>query len=308
LDYAAVMKPAKAKSTDVVSGLDSAKGEKSRPKCTSTTAHVIVHGLVLLSNFVTATEEKVLLAALTGPTAPWEPSQTNFSKSSAVKRKVQHYSYVFDYETANIKRDQTEAGSNCPPMPGLPEEFEGVASEELLDKYVESCALVGQKWDAMAGIVEKVRQKEFDVSVDVAEVPHSTSIKLFPHVNQTTVNVYEPGEGIGSHVDTPSAFDDGLISLLLNGGVVMEFQKQNSPDKVKKLVYLPPRSLLLMLGPARYEWEHMIVTRMTDTVEGILLPRSLWVSPVASHARETGSVVAWGHSIPAAIAGKLYWG
>jgi hypothetical protein len=53
LEYAAVMKRSEAKLTDVVSGIDSAKGEKSRPECTSTTAHVIVPGLVLLSNFVT---------------------------------------------------------------------------------------------------------------------------------------------------------------------------------------------------------------------------------------------------------------
>jgi alkylated DNA repair dioxygenase AlkB/ubiquinone/menaquinone biosynthesis C-methylase UbiE len=278
LDYAAVTKRSEAKATAVVTGQDSGKGEKSRPECTSTTAHVVVPGLLLLPNFVNTQEEEVMLAALTGPTAPWAPSQTNFSKSGAVKRKVQHYGYVFDYETANVKRDRTEAGSDCPPMPGLPEEIEGVASDELLDKYVETSALEGQGWDALAGIVERIRRKEFDVSVTVNEEPQSTPIKQFPNINQTTVNIYEPGEGIGSHVDTPSAFDDGLISLSLNGGVVMEFRKHNSPDKVKKLVYLPPRSLLLMSGPARYEWEHMIVTRMTDTVDGIVLPRSLRVS------------------------------
>jgi len=49
-------------------------------------------------------------------------------------------------------------------------------------------------------------------------------------------------------------------------------------NNVKKLVYLPPRSLVLLSGDARYKWEHMIVSRTTDTVNGEVLPRKLRVS------------------------------
>ena len=46
----------------------------------------------------------------------------------------------------------------------------------------------------------------------------------------------------------------------------------------KKSVYLPPRSALLMSGPARYEWEHQIVDRRTDTVNGVVTLRRTRVS------------------------------
>jgi alkylated DNA repair protein alkB homolog 8 len=46
----------------------------------------------------------------------------------------------------------------------------------------------------------------------------------------------------------------------------------------RKFVYLPPRSLLLMQGAARYHWSHGIVPRTVDKVQGLLLPRSRRVS------------------------------
>jgi hypothetical protein len=48
--------------------------------------------------------------------------------------------------------------------------------------------------------------------------------------------------------------------------------------QLKKLMHLPPRSLLLMSGPTRYEWSHQIVTRMTDCVDGVVIPRKTRVS------------------------------
>ena len=286
MDYAAVTKRSTAKANARENGESGIiKGEPSRSECTSSTDHVTIPGLVLIPDFVSKEEEEVLMAALTGPTAPWAPSQSTASKGGAVKRRVQHYGYVFDYETADVKRDRSESGSDCPPIPGLPSHLEAESAAtnnisekaDLLETYFQQCVLEGRGWDAMACTVERTRHTEFVVPAENGDESKST-LKRFSDLNQITVNVYEPGEGIGSHVDTPSAFDDGLISLSLNGGVVMEFRKHGSADKTKKLVFLPPRSLLLMSGPARYEWEHMIVTRMTDTHNGKVLPRSLRVS------------------------------
>jgi alkylated DNA repair protein alkB family protein 8 len=41
-----------------------------------------------------------------------------------------------------------------------------------------------------------------------------------------TVNEYESGQGISSHTDTHSAFDDGLVSLSLGSGLVMNFKRR----------------------------------------------------------------------------------
>ena len=42
----------------------------------------------------------------------------------------------------------------------------------------------------------------------------------------------------------------------------------------KRAVYLPPRSLLIMAGAARYEWQHYIPHRKSDRVQGVIVPRS----------------------------------
>jgi alkylated DNA repair dioxygenase AlkB len=99
----------------------------------------------------------------------------------------------------------------------------------------------------------------------------ASTTTIYPDLNQMTVNEYKRGEGIGSHVDTKSAFSDGLISVSLGADAVMEFKEQSIGTK--KLVYLPPRSIILMSGPARYSWEHMIVSQGTDFANGKLIPR-----------------------------------
>ena len=82
---------------------------------------------------------------------------------------------------------------------------------------------------------------------------------------QCTVNEYTPGVGIASHVDTHSAFEDGIASLTLGGGCA--FRLQRSSDGADLSVWLPPRCLLVMCGAARYEWKHSISGRKYDRVE-----------------------------------------
>ncbi|KAG0722537.1 Alkylated DNA repair protein alkB 8 [Chionoecetes opilio] len=93
--------------------------------------------------------------------------------------------------------------------------------------------------------------------------------------DQLTINRYLPGQGIPPHVDTHSSFTDELLSLSLGGGVNMDFRYvggggssvEGSRDKPPHyVVYLPPRSVCVMTGPARYEWSHGICPRMTDVV------------------------------------------
>ncbi len=294
-------------------------GEPSRPECTSMTKSVIVPGLVCVEEFITADQESVLLAALTGPNAPWAPSQQNFSKTGSVKRRVQHYGYVFDYETANVLRDRDSDGidAKCPPMPSLPMDYAGCCDEGL-ESFANDSVKNGDGWNVLAAVIEKVRryqfqdeamsnldnQDEVDNSVVSEEGarendggivatrtnPIIAASLSFPNINQITVNEYKRGQGIGSHIDTESAFDDGLISLSMGSDCVMEFR---SNEGTKKLVHLPPRSLLLMSGPARFNWSHQIVTRMTDCVDNKVISRrtrvSLTLRTAISLADESGN-------------------
>ena len=234
----------------------------------------MVPGLVILPDFVSKEEEATLMALLTGPTAPWAPSQVTMNKigSGTVRRRVQHYGYVFDYETADVLRDRTAKGGGCPPMPARPvlSESGGDDNHEDVEAYISSALKKWDSWGLLSGIIERTRSTNF------ASALQADGPVTFPYLNQLTVNEYRPGQGIGSHIDTSSAFGDGLISISLNSGTVMEFRRQGSDER--KLVHLPPRSLCLMSGPARYEWEHIIVSRMTDTVDGKVVPRSLRVS------------------------------
>ncbi|PNF31433.1 hypothetical protein B7P43_G04066 [Cryptotermes secundus] len=72
-------------------------------------------------------------------------------------------------------------------------------------------------------------------------------LSSFP--TQLTVNHYQPGQGIPSHVDTHSAFKDPILSLSLGSSIVMEFRHQ---DGRVSPVILPQRSLLIMSEEARY--------------------------------------------------------
>lgn len=164
-------------------------GEPSRSECTSTTASVKVPGLVLVENFVSKHQQEALMAVLMGPHAPWAPSQTTPS-AGVVKRRVQHYGYVFDYQTANVLRDRTTFKGNCPPLPGLSETTD--ASTQELNELVETYTAQGRGWNVLAGTLEQVRRYEFATDPSLS----------FPDINQMTVNEYVPGQGIGSHIDT----------------------------------------------------------------------------------------------------------
>ncbi|CAM9176823.1 unnamed protein product [Ascophyllum nodosum] len=102
--------------------------------------------------------------------------------------------------------------------------------------------------------------------------------------DQMTLNEYKPGQGISPHVDTHSAFEDGLASLSLGSGCVMDMRHPDG-SRVKN-VYLPRRSLLVMEGAARYEWSHGIASRKTDMVDGVLKKRSTRVSLTFRRVRD----------------------
>ncbi|XP_005999468.1 alkylated DNA repair protein alkB homolog 8 isoform X2 [Latimeria chalumnae] len=82
--------------------------------------------------------------------------------------------------------------------------------------------------------------------------------------DQLTINQYEPGQGIPPHIDTHSAFEDGILSLSLGAVTVMDFKH---PDGRTVAVLLPQRSLLVMTGESRYLWSHGITPRKFDVVQ-----------------------------------------
>ena len=141
-------------------------------------------------------------------------------------------------------------------------------------------------WDQMARRRVKHYGKRFsyvkrtvDLESDASDIPWSIRDTVLDRVascaglnrrhgefesfDQVTVNEYQPGVGLSPHVDTHSAFGDTIISLSLHCGAVMVFRRSGQHPRG---VYLPPRSLLIMSGEARWAWEHYIPHRKSDVL------------------------------------------
>ncbi|XP_021903098.1 alkylated DNA repair protein alkB homolog 8 [Carica papaya] len=196
-----------------------------------------IPGLYLMHDFVTENEEQELLAAVDG--RPW---------NCLSKRRVQHYGYEFCYDTRNI----------------------------------DTRRHLGELPSFVSLILEK--------------------ISLFPNcdnpasliLDQLTVNEYPTGVGLSPHIDTHSAFEGLIFSLSLAGPCIMEFRRYSDGewklatssemkvDNLKKCsnflrraIYLPPRSMLLLSGEARYAWHHYILHHKIDKVNDSVIRRAV---------------------------------
>lgn len=98
----------------------------------------------------------------------------------------------------------------------------------------------------------------------IAEKLHRNGL-MFRVADQVIVNEYEPGQGIGRHVDCVPCFDDSIASISLGSTCVMDFQSVKTQAKYP--LFLEQRSVVAISGEARYEWYHSIPKRLSD--EGI---------------------------------------
>ncbi|KAI3933733.1 hypothetical protein MKW92_044134 [Papaver armeniacum] len=189
-----------------------------------------IPGLYLVHDFVTAKEEEELLAAVDG--RPWE---------GLAKRRVQHYGYEFKYETRNVNTNQN----------------------------------LGELPPFMSTVLQKISSFPYLGAGDDI-------------LDQLTVNEYPPGVGLSPHIDTHSAFEGLIFSLSLAGPCIMEFRRypqgswrppsgsrvedkevyDNCSTFLRRSLFLPPRSMLLLSGEARYAWHHYIPHHKVDIVKG----------------------------------------
>ena len=94
--------------------------------------------------------------------------------------------------------------------------------------------------------------------------------------DQVIVNEYLPGQGISAHVDCVPCFSDTIASLSFGSACIMEFS--NPKNGEKNSMALKERSLIVLSGPARYEWQHAIPARKSDVIDGIKTERQRRVS------------------------------
>lgn len=79
--------------------------------------------------------------------------------------------------------------------------------------------------------------------------------------NQVIVNQYQPGQGIGRHIDR-DCFGPVVASISLLSSVTMDLSRYDS-DAIDSIV-LQPRSILILAREARYDWMHGIAARKYD--------------------------------------------
>lgn len=81
--------------------------------------------------------------------------------------------------------------------------------------------------------------------------------------DQLIINEYIPGQGIYPHVDNVKFFEDGIVSVSLASGIIMDFIDTKNPAN-KKEIWLERRSVLALHRDARYFWRHGITARKMD--------------------------------------------
>ncbi|THV14217.1 alpha-ketoglutarate-dependent dioxygenase AlkB [Rhizobium rhizophilum] len=94
--------------------------------------------------------------------------------------------------------------------------------------------------------------------------------------DQVIANEYLPGQEISAHVDCEPCFGEVVASLSLLSACEMRFGCLESG--VRRAANLPPRSLLVLAGPARRDWTHGIPARRSDVIEGMRVMRQRRVS------------------------------
>lgn len=94
--------------------------------------------------------------------------------------------------------------------------------------------------------------------------------------DQVIVNEYMPGQGIAPHVDCEPCFGETIVSLSLASGIVMSLENRENGEQFS--VWLEPRSIIVLTGPARHAWTHGIARRKRDLIKSISIPRTRRVS------------------------------
>ena len=74
---------------------------------------------------------------------------------------------------------------------------------------------------------------------------------------EVLLTIYPPGAGIGWHKDAPM-FGPAVVGVSLLSPCTMRFQLGKGEQRQVASLRIEPRSLYVLAGPARSDWQHMI--------------------------------------------------
>ena len=109
----------------------------------------------------------------------------------------------------------------------------------------------------LAGSAEMKPTSEFPLSLEpLRERAAAVCRYAGTPLSESLVTEYPPGAGIGWHCDSPPF---GIVAGISFGGACrMRFQRGEGEQRQTWTLELPPRSLYVMSGVAREEWQHSI--------------------------------------------------
>ncbi len=182
-------------------------------------------------------------------------------------------------------QENTVRASSIPGLRYLPGYIDQTAHDALV-KAIESHGW--QRAERMKRLVQQygyaynhgdqgkrpVRAEPFPAWLDALATRLRDDRHFVRKPDQAIINRYQPGEGIGPHVDYTTHFGPTVASLSLLSDVVMDFIRiGNLTDEVP--VLLERGSAVILSRDARLRWKHGIASRRIDTIEGRDFIRSM---------------------------------
>lgn len=135
----------------------------------------------------------------------------------------------------------------------IPEVITESKEQELVERIKKALDGISESGHGKAER-SRVKRYGYDYTEKLKKIePIPQWLDLLSSFNSVTINEYKPGHGITSHIDA-SYFGRVIAILSFGGSAVMIFRT----DQVDDCHAIPPRSLTILTGDARYKWTHEI--------------------------------------------------
>lgn len=180
--------------------------------------------------------------------------------------------------------NQRELFAAPPPVPGLVLVHHAIseAEERTLAANIDAASLApfqfgqweGKRLTVHYGSAYDFGRHRIDAAPPLPEWLLAARDRLAPQVGRDPAAFeaallirYDPGAGIGWHRDRPQYGE--VMGLSLSAPCVFRLRRRTERGFDRRKIELPPRSLYLLTGEVRHEWEHSIapmdVTRRSVT-------------------------------------------
>lgn len=227
-------------------------------------ADVGIPGLTLYTDFITSSDEQTLLREV--DERPWQ---------TLAKRRVQHYGYEFLYKTRNVDLTQK--------LGELPSVLEPVINKISLVPEIATAEQSNLPFDQLT-VNEYPRGVGLSPHIDTHSAFEGSILSLSlsgPCIMEFRKYINRDDSRMGDNVHTSlesSVFQQQSRDEPRRDSEAITGQKSDclpkqSVEMIRKALFLPRRSLLILSGEARYAWHHYIPHHKIDLVNGQVLDR-----------------------------------